>query len=82
MGWLRHIRTTQELRKCAATEAEGVRVRSKRKKRSIPNYFWDMLNWSMRHRSWKRHRKTQYKITEGVRLDEETALKAAGDQIA
>ena len=57
---LRIISTTQELREVQNTIDQGVPVRGKRKKNYLPNSWWDF--WKYSQRTWKKHRKTQYKM--------------------
>lgn len=66
MGWLRHIRTTQELRANGkrdyiVVDGYKVKTRPKRNRANLPNAWWDILNKSWDDRCWKRYRKTQYK---------------------
>jgi hypothetical protein len=61
---LRHIRTTQERRSWFAFEEEhrdfGIRRRSRRSFRNLPSYYDDISRGNSR--SWKKHRKTQWKV--------------------
>lgn len=61
MSWLRHPKTTQEKR--ASFYAQGVKVRARRNFVNLPDVRDDMFRWYSNQRSWKVHRKTQYKIT-------------------
>lgn len=56
MGCLRNPRTTQEKR-----ANQGGWRRAKRKPKNLPNAWDDILRSDMNHRTWKRHRRTQWK---------------------
>lgn len=60
-SWFRSIGTTQERRDAAACKADGLSglVRGSRNVRNLPN-AWDDIPRSS-ERSWKRHRRTQWK---------------------
>lgn len=66
MGWLRHPRTTQERR---ANGRRGVieidefliRLRAKRNSYRLPQHWDDIIRGDIEHRTWKRHRRQQYK---------------------
>lgn len=64
MGWLRRPRTTQELREWHGANAEhcedGMIPRPRGRRRHIPT-AWDDIHTGKVQRSWKRHRKTQWK---------------------
>lgn len=57
MGWMRRPRTTGELREVAGVGDDVPGFRAKRG--NIPDAWEDKAVG--RERSWKRHRKTQYK---------------------
>ena len=57
--YMRSMRTTQELREVQNAIDQGIKVRGKRKKNYLPDAWWDF--WRRSQRTWKRHRKTQYK---------------------
>ena len=66
MSWLRHMRTTQERRENGkrdfiVVEGYKVRIRAKRNQANLPCYWCDIFNRSWEDRTWKRHRRTQYK---------------------
>ena len=54
---LRHPKTTQEIKWNEAHEKQEVKVRKKRMR--LPT-AWDDI-WRKSQRSWKKHRKTQWK---------------------
>lgn len=56
MSYYRHIRTTQERR--ASQDGWG---RPCRNLHNLPN-FWDDIVRDSPQRSWKKHRRTQYKV--------------------
>jgi len=65
MGWLRHIRTTQERRVwfIHLEEMERPPGRLRRSPHNLPNYMDEFIKpWNQR--SWKEYRKTQYKAVE------------------
>lgn len=55
--WLRNMRTTQERR----ANQDGF-CRAKRRANVLVNAWDDVVRQDMDHRSWKRHRKHQYKV--------------------
>lgn len=61
--YYKHPRTIQERRAYFHDEiAEyGIRVRKTRSARNLPDPWDDRQRADLNHRSWKRHRKTQYK---------------------
>jgi hypothetical protein len=62
-SWMyRNIRTQAERRIACAHEQEGIKVRGKRNYVNIPNSYDDVSKGSWGHDSWKRFRKTQYKV--------------------
>ncbi len=65
MGWLRHIRTTQELREGYNPEVREY-IRAKRRPGALPNFYDDIINKSYYDRSWKRYRSTQYHVKDAV----------------
>ena len=58
-------RTRNEMAQNAQAEADreltehGVRVRAKRRSKNLPNVWWD--DQRRPQRSWKNHRRTQYR---------------------
>ena len=61
----RRMRTTQERRMSILDEEEvfhGVKVRARRNKRNLADSWWDFYRSDFRNKSWKRHRKTQYRV--------------------
>ncbi len=64
MSFFRHPKTKNEMTQYYATVENGlgirIKVRGKRRPRYLPN-AWDDVQ-SHLYRSWKKHRKTQYKI--------------------
>lgn len=56
MGFLRHPRTTSEKR----ANQDGW-CRGKRSTASLPDVYDDICPATDGHRSWKRHRRTQYR---------------------
>ena len=54
---MRHPKTFNELRALAVLDESNLRPR--RTKSAVPNSWWDLE--PTRERSWKRHRKTQFK---------------------
>ena len=66
MGWLRHPHTTQERRANGKRafifhDEYKVSVRPSRNFVNLVDYRCELGRQDLRHRSWKRHRKTQYK---------------------
>ena len=66
MRCFRRPRTTQERRATGKKDilridAYGVRIRARRNSSNLPNTWDDVHRRDYRNRSWKRHRKTQYK---------------------
>lgn len=55
--YLRHVRTTQERREWFASDAP---LRGARSPKNLPTYWSDI--WRKTQRSWKKFRKTQWKI--------------------
>ena len=69
MGYLRNPRTTQERRingKRSQITVDGyeVKIRAKRSQASLPEAWDDIPRKDLEHRTWKRHRKKQYKCKE------------------
>ena len=65
-AFLRNPHTTQERRMngrrdLLCIDGYEVRLRAKRNQTNLPNTYDDPMRDDWRHRSWKRHRKTQYK---------------------
>lgn len=60
-AYIRRPRTTQERRRAGqrGCGVDGVKVRAKRNSRRLP-CAWDDI-WFRLQRSWKKHRKTQWK---------------------
>lgn len=58
MGWLRHMKTTQELRAVESANVDQLPFRGKR--RNLPT-LWDDF-FVRAQRTWKRHRKTKYRV--------------------
>lgn len=66
MGWLRHPHTTQERRANGKRafifhDEYKVLIRPKRNLVNLVDCRDDLVRQDFKHRSWKRHRKTQYK---------------------
>lgn len=73
--YLKKPRTTQERRRYfhdEITEEAVIHIRGRRKPRILPNHWDDRLRSDAtgNHRSWKRHRRTQYKTKDLTRIDE------------
>jgi len=69
MGWLRHPRTTQERRANGKRnfiiwDEYKVPIRASRNMSNLVEAWDDIGRQDLSHRSWKRHRKTQYKVVE------------------
>lgn len=68
MSWLRHPRTTQERRYngkrgiCYDDGEYVVKIRCKRSQPMLPSLWDDIIRQDGCHRTWKRHRNTQYKV--------------------
>lgn len=59
MGWMRHMKTTQERRRWFADYAD-VSLRRARSPKLLPT-LWDDI-WRRAQRSWKEQRQTKYKL--------------------
>ena len=62
----RAVQTTQERRQAGRRgfieiDEHRIKVRPKRNEVRLANFWMDIPRNDWRHRSWKRHRKTQYK---------------------
>lgn len=66
MGWLRHIKTTQERRENGKRDVVlyddiPIKIRAKRNAARLPDVRCDIQRSCFWDRSWKGFRKTQYK---------------------
>lgn len=60
-NYLRHPKTRNEMR-ANCDDCDGIiKIRPRRKPLALPNLWDDVPRGDWGHRSWKRHRKTQYK---------------------
>lgn len=64
-SWLRNPHTTQERRatgKRMVLHIDGyaVHIRARRNASNLPTNYDDMIRSDMGHKTWKRHRDTQY----------------------
>lgn len=68
MGWCRRMKTTQELRELRGSDTDHREDYDipliRRKRKNIPTWYDDRGRSDYGHRSWKRHRKTQWKPKE------------------
>ena len=60
-GFLRYPKTTQEKRWADAWKDQGVKARARRNRRNLPDAWDDICRSDCSHRSWKRHRRYQWK---------------------
>lgn len=63
----RHPKTTNERRQCTRRnwlwfDDYRIRLRPSRNQINLPDTYDDVLRNDWGHRSWKRHRKTQYRV--------------------
>ena len=72
MSWLRHPKTTQERR----ANQDGY-ARKKRCLHHLPSAWDDIGRSDWRDRSWKRHRKTQYKVVDKFERKKKDSSKYA-----
>lgn len=69
---LRNPRTTQERRangkRSTHIDVDGykVKTRARRSQCNLPCTYCDIIRKDLDHRTWKRHRRTQYKVIEWV----------------
>ena len=72
MGWLRIPRTTQERRangkRSNYINVDGykIKTRARRSQCNLPCHWDDLIRKDEDDRTWKRHRRTQYKVVEWV----------------
>ncbi len=78
MKWLRHPKTTQEIRINTSPENKKF-VRGKRRKKHLPNSWDDIFidQVGKKNKSWKNTRKSQYKPKEDVVLYHATTIDEA-----
>lgn len=60
MGWYRYPKTSQEIRNYSRWSDVPVKIRSKRNPANLPDSWTDIPRTI--ERSWKAHRRTQYKV--------------------